>query len=155
MLSNQINAWSKCRHVRYLMKSIKLARCLLPWLTRRRLYFLREVCLGDFFSGGSWFEFFLIRESRSKIIKFSHVRVWRTELNVTRDLFCFAWWVHDFLLFWKWIVDERFWLSFDLGLDRTWTLYGSIKAINQISNGSWKSSTRTKFLHCFCWHDIL
>ena len=51
--------------------------------------------------------------------------------------------------------NELLWLSFDLGLDRTWTLFGSIKVINQISNGSWKPSTRTKFLHCFCWHDIL
>ena len=45
-------------------------------------------------------------------------------------------------MFWKWIVQERLWLSFDLGLNRTWALYGSVKVINQTSNGPWTNNVR-------------
>ena len=54
-----------------------------------------------------------------------------------------------FQLFWKWIVQERLWFSFDLGLNRTWTLYGSIKVINQTSNGPWTNNVRHSVIICY------
>ena len=54
-----------------------------------------------------------------------------------------------FKLFWKWIVHERLSLSFDLVLDRTWTLSGSIKVINQTSSGPWTNNVRHSVIICY------
>ena len=39
--------------------------------------------------------------------------------------------------------------SFDLDLDRRWTLYESIKVINQTSNGPWTNNVRHSVIICY------
>ena len=88
-----------------------------------------------FFPRGSWSEFFLIRESWLQIIRFFHVRVkyffylnvtrvWRTELNVTREPFCFAWWIPSFLIVLKMnysrTVVVKFWPGFGQDMSFIW-----------------------------------
>ena len=57
---------------------------------------------------------------------------------VLRHEFPAFWW------YWKCIVLDRLGLSFDLGSDRTWTFYGSIRVIKRTSTGPWTNNVR----HC-------
>ena len=86
----------------------------------------------------------LIFHVRAEVIFFylSMTRKWRVELNVIREPFCFAWWIPGFLMVFKMNCSQTVVLSFDLGFDRTWTLYESIKVINQITNVPWTNNVR-------------